>query len=195
MLVCIRRQQLLQKPSRAAIRAHTGAEAGLALWQCLQRHGRKGVHSCLAIHALAILLLGLRDHAGGAVSRVPRARLHHRRGGGLGGARGRRPSSNLRVVGREQVQVVQKVLHDILRAVSQRTRHLCETGQRGSHLGPRRSWVAHMHVCLPEVVLWHEGGEAAAQSAGIGAGPRPEAVPRIKVIVAVGVGAARPLGV
>lgn len=52
-----------------------------------------------------------------------------------------------------------------------------------------------MHVGLPEVVLGHEGGEAAAQSAGIGAGPRPEAVPRIKVIVAVGVWAARPLGV
>lgn len=195
MLVCICRQQLLQKPRGAAIWAHAGPEAGLALWQRLQRHGRQGVHSRLAIHTLAVLLLRLRDHAGGAVSRVPGARLHHRRGGGLGGARGRCPSSNLRVVRREQVQVVQKVLHDILRTVSQRARHLCETGQRGCHLGPGRSWVAHVHICLPEVVLWHEGREAAAQSAGIGAGPRPEAVPCIKVVVAVGVGAARPLGV
>lgn len=195
VLVCICRQQLLQKSRSAVILAHRGPEAGLTLWQCLQWHGRQGVHSCLAIHTLVVLLLRLWDHAGGTVSLVPRAWLHHRRGGGLGGARGFCSPSNLRVVGWEQVQIVQKVLHDILRTVSQRARHLCETGQRGCHLGPRGSRVAHMHVCLPEIILGHERWEAAAQSAGIRAGPRPEAVPCIKVVVAVRVRAARPLGV
>ncbi|TNN75129.1 hypothetical protein EYF80_014702 [Liparis tanakae] len=191
VLVRIRRQQLLQKTGGAAVLAHAGSEAGLALWQRLQRHGGQGVHPRLAVHTFAVLLLRLRGHAGGAVSGVPGARLHHRRGGG---ARGRRPS-NLRVVGREQVQVVQKVLHDILRAVSQRACHLREAGQGGGHLGPGGSWIAHVHVGLSEVVLGHEGREATAQSAGVGAGPRPEAAPRVKVVVAVGVGAARPLGV
>ena len=172
-----------------------GPKLGLLSGSVCSDMGGQGVHTCLSITTLAILLLRLWDHTGGAVRGVPRARLHHGRRGGLGGAWGCRPSANLRIVGREQVQVVQKVLHDILRAVSQRACHLRQAGQRGCHFGARGSWVAHMHVCLPEIVLRHEGWEAATQSAGVGARPRPEAVPRIKVIVAVGVGAARPLRV
>lgn len=52
-----------------------------------------------------------------------------------------------------------------------------------------------MHICLSKVILRHKGREATAKSAGVGAGPRPEAVPCLIVIIAVGVGAARPLGV
>lgn len=195
VLVRVCRQQLFQKPRGAVVRAQRRPEAGLALLQCLQRQGGQAAHSCLAIHALVVVLLRLRRQAGGAVSLVPGAGLHHGRRGGLGGSGGFCPTSDLRVVGREQVEIVQKVLHHVLGAASKRACHLCQAGERGRHLCPRGSWVAHMHVCLAEVILGHERGEAPTQGAGVRAGPRPEAVPHIEVVVAVRVGASRPLGI
>ena len=106
--VTVRGEELLEEPRGAAVRAQVGAEPRLALRQGLHGDGRHGVHPRLPVQTFPVVLLRglLGDHIWRGVGRVPRASLHHRGGGRLGGdTAGPTPSThpNLGVVGREDV--------------------------------------------------------------------------------------------
>ena len=112
--VCIRGEQLFQQASRAAVRAQRGAITGLALRQRLHGDGGQARHPCLAIHALVIVLLGLGTDGGGVEGGIGRATPHRGGGGGLGGRLDGETTAGLRVLVVEEVEVMQKVLHEFL---------------------------------------------------------------------------------
>lgn len=199
----IRCKKLLQQPCCAIKLAHSSwarNKTWLVFWERLHRHGGHAAHSCLAVKTLTIVLLGLlvdRSQTWGTVGGVTRAGLHERRGRGLVGSWPRPYCGPHRLVLRwEQVEVIQKVLHHILRAtVTQRTSHFRQAGESGGHFGTwPRAWVDHVDIRVANFII-NKGRETAAQRAGIGAGAGTESRPGVKVIIAVGVRTAWPLAI
>lgn len=189
---CVWGQELFEEAGRIDILALVNRKARLVLWERLHRSRGHGVHPHLSVHALVVVLLGVQGQTRGAVWAVVFYALKHSDIWRMQGV-----WTKLGRFGRQQVQVIQQTLHDVVWAVlTHRSSHLGQAGQGGRYLWPCRSSIDHVSLNLSEViVLRRERRPPSAQCAGVRVGSPPDGAPGFKVLVTVGVWASQPVGV